>query len=186
VRFKAPKLAQEVVCAYWRKVSLLRESYGTLSLISSVDLDLMSTAICFYLQDPKPHRSFAFNEILDALEYDLQTHKQTSVPSAFPSQGTDGDDVNGTHTFKIVTTGKTLLLCAPGEDDEIRWLGAIRALIARRTESGQVPGKISKARPPPENGKEAEGGSGGSGGLKVKAKRLSGTGHEVPFHSASS
>jgi hypothetical protein len=104
VRFEAPKLAQEVVCSYWRKVNLLRESYGTLSLVSLVDLDLMSMAVCFCLQDPKPHRTFAFNEILDALEYDLQTHKQTSGPSAFPSQGTDGDDVSGTHTFKIVTT----------------------------------------------------------------------------------
>ena len=138
--------------------------------------------VCFYLQDPKPHRSFAFNEILDALEYDLQTHKQISVPSASPSQVTDGDDVNGRHTFKIVTTEKTLLLCAPGEDDEIKWLGAIRALIARRTESGQVPGKVSKARPPPENGKEVEGGSGGSSGLKTKVKRLSGTGGHYDGH----
>jgi hypothetical protein len=94
--------------------------------------------------------------------------------------------VSGTHTFKIVTTGRTLLLCAPGEDDEIKWLGAIRALIARRTESGQVPGKVSKARSPPENGKEVEGGSGGggsgSGGLKIKAKRLSGPGAHHDEH----
>lgn len=132
--------------------------------------------IYFCLQDPKPHRIFAFNEILDALEYDLQTQKQTSVPSISPSQGTDGDDVSGTHTFKIVTTKRTLLLCAPSEDDEIKWLGAIRALIARRTESGQVPGKVSKTRSPPENGREAEGSGGGSSGLKNKVRRLSGSG----------
>ena len=90
--------------------------------------------------------------------------------------------MNGTHTFKIVTTEKTLLLCAPGEDDEIKWLGAIRALIARRTESGQVPGKVSKARAPPENGKEVEGGGGGSSGLKTKVKRLSGTGGHYDGH----
>lgn len=45
-----------------------------------------------------------------------------------------------THTFKIVTTKRNLLLCAPSEDDEIKWLGAIRALIARRSGTGVVPG----------------------------------------------
>ena len=89
--------------------------------------------------------------------------------------------MNAVHTFKIVMTKRTLLLCAPSEDDEIKWLGAIRALIARRTESGQVPGKISKSRfPPQEAGKEGErrqgmGGS-GSGGLRSKVRRLSVTG----------
>ena len=49
--------------------------------------------------------------------------------------------MQSTHTFKIVTTKRTLLLCAPSEDDEIKWMGAIRALIARRTDSGLVPGQ---------------------------------------------
>ena len=111
-----------------------------------------------YIQDTKPHRSFAFNEILDALECELRMHKQMSVPSASPSQGTDGDEVSGRHTFKIVTTKRSLLLCAPSEDEEIKWLGAIRALIARRTESGLVPGRVSKA----DNGS--------------KVRRLSGSG----------
>lgn len=136
-----------MVCAEWRKVNLLREPYGTPFLLVQWTWTIISF---IYLQDPKPHRSFAFNEILDALEYDLQTNKQSSVPSASPSQRADGDEVTGSHAFKIVTTNRTLLLCAPSEDDEIKWLGAIRALIARRTESGQVPGKVSKTRSPPE------------------------------------
>ena len=49
--------------------------------------------VCLSFQDPKPHRSFAFNEILDALEYNLQTHKQTL-------KGVRWDDVNSMYTFK--------------------------------------------------------------------------------------
>jgi hypothetical protein len=44
-----------------------------------------------------------------------------------------------------VTTKRTLLLCAPGEEDEIRWLSAVRALLARR-----------------------DGGSGGGGGTTTR------------------
>ncbi|KAG8990721.1 hypothetical protein FRB90_001639 [Tulasnella sp. 427] len=39
------------------------------------------------------------------------------------------------HTFKIVTPKRPLLLCAPSEEEEIKWLSAVRALIARRTAS---------------------------------------------------
>ncbi|PPQ68645.1 hypothetical protein CVT26_002929 [Gymnopilus dilepis] len=138
--------------------------------------------------DTKPHRQFPFNDILDALEYELPTHKSTSGPSSPPHGSTgDGDDPSR-HTFKIVTTKRTLLLCAPSEDDEIKWLGAIRALITRRAEAGQVPGKVSKSPPSgygahghPE-GSGATGSSlsgsapqsgGGSSGIKSKVRRLS-------------
>ncbi len=113
----------------------------------------------------------------------MHSYKQSSVaPSAAPHSAADAEDVNAAaHTFKIVTTKRTLLLCAPSEDDEIKWLGAIRALIARRMESGQVPGKVSKSRlPPQEAGKEEEPrqgtSSGSSGGLRSKVRRMSGTG----------
>ncbi|KAJ3503707.1 hypothetical protein NLJ89_g8312 [Agrocybe chaxingu] len=55
-----------------------------------------------------------------------------------------GDTQQPTHV-QDVPTKRTLLLCAPTEEDEIKWMGAIRALIARRAESGQVPGKLSKS-----------------------------------------
>lgn len=43
--------------------------------------------------------------------------------------------LNGTkYTFKIVTTKRTFLLCAPSEAEEIKWLSAVRALIARRSQ----------------------------------------------------
>lgn len=37
------------------------------------------------------------------------------------------------HTFKIITAKRPLVLCAPSEEEEIKWMSAVRALIARRT-----------------------------------------------------
>ena len=96
---------------------------------------------------------FPFTEILDALEYELPNRHHhhtaglastTSPPHGMAPSITDGEGMDSaSHTFKIVTTKRNLLLCAPTEDDEIKWLGAIRALIARRSGSGVVPGKTS-------------------------------------------
>ncbi|KAG8890781.1 hypothetical protein FRB98_004826 [Tulasnella sp. 332] len=36
------------------------------------------------------------------------------------------------HTFKIITAKRPLVLCAPSEEEEIKWMSAVRALIARR------------------------------------------------------
>ncbi|KAG5646968.1 hypothetical protein DXG03_001691 [Asterophora parasitica] len=124
--------------------------------------------------DTKPHRQFSFSQILDALEYDLPTNRHNpgslaspmvSLPaSASPSATSEADDPHqGSHTFKIVTTKRTLLLCAPTEEDEIKWLGAVRALIARRSgvPGEQCPdGQSSIAQP-------------GGSGTKGKARRLS-------------
>ncbi|KAF6759884.1 pleckstrin-like protein [Ephemerocybe angulata] len=107
--------------------------------------------------DTKPHRVFPFTEILDALEYELPARHHhhhlhhsagltsSTLPPMHGGASTDAEDGPAAHTFKIVTTKRNLLLCAPTEDDEIKWLGAIRALIARRSGSGVVPGKTPKA-----------------------------------------
>lgn len=114
-------------------------------------------------QDTKPHRSIPLALLLDALEYDLPPHRHNpaspavSPPHHHPSHGTDEHDpAAGTHTFKIVTTKRTLLLCAPSEEEEIKWLSAVRALIARRsvvpgdsaaTVSASVSGAVSGSLP---------------------------------------
>ncbi|KAK7690481.1 hypothetical protein QCA50_005579 [Cerrena zonata] len=102
--------------------------------------------------DTKPHRQIPLSQILDALEYDLPTHRHTpsslvsSPPTSSPQvqNTTIGDKPEGgraqTHTFKVITPKKTLLLCAPSEEEEIKWLSAVRALIARRSGAGVVPG----------------------------------------------
>ena len=89
-------------------------------------------------QDTKMHRQIPLSQILDAFEYDIPP---TTVPPSHVRGGSD--EVDHTllkHTFKIVTTKRTLVLCAPSEDEEIQWLSAVRALIARRSDAGVVPG----------------------------------------------
>ncbi|KAG0706750.1 PH-domain-containing protein [Suillus ampliporus] len=135
--------------------------------------------------DTKPHRQFSFSEILDALEFDMRGHKHIAAippPSTSPlSSSTAPDDSHGHYTFKIVTTKRTLLLCAPSEEEEIKWLSAIRALIARRSGAGVVPGdpsgSVGSAPKPAASGGDAGQGTGGgsasSSGLRHKVRNLS-------------
>ncbi|KAI0322120.1 hypothetical protein OF83DRAFT_1161384 [Amylostereum chailletii] len=79
--------------------------------------------------DTKPHRQIPLTRVLDAFEHDVP-----AGPSSSGAGGSEDESGAGTHTFKIVTMERTLLLCAPSEEEEIRWVSAVRALIARREE----------------------------------------------------
>lgn len=92
--------------------------------------------------------------ILDALEYDLPHHRHTPSVTAAPiaspllaasAAADEAEGAQSTHTFKVVTMKRTLLLCAPSEEEEIKWLSAVRALIARRSGQGVVPGDTAAA-----------------------------------------
>jgi len=104
--------------------------------------------------DTKHHREISVSQILDALEVDLPLTARLpgspSVPPPLPNPSITGaSNVSGSsagggassvdaadtdqHVFKIVTAKRTLLLCAPTEEEEIKWLSVIRALIARRS-----------------------------------------------------
>ncbi|KAF8206159.1 hypothetical protein K438DRAFT_1816686 [Mycena galopus ATCC 62051] len=134
--------------------------------------------------DTKPHRRFPFAEILDALEYDLPANRQNPALMAPPTAAPPvppaaEDEANDAHTFKIVTTKRTLLLCAPSEEDEIKWLGAVRALIARRSGSGVVPGdstKISALGGANDVSPNPSGMSSGGSGLITRVRRPSASG----------
>jgi len=87
--------------------------------------------------------------ILDALDYEVphsvlgtKENRDQSQPPNPTSQA--GAGVVSKHTFKIVTTKRTLVLCAPSEEESIKWLSAVRALIARRSEAGVVPGNTAE------------------------------------------
>ncbi|KAJ3810975.1 pleckstrin-like protein [Lentinula aff. lateritia] len=129
--------------------------------------------------DTKPHRQFPFSDILDALEYDVVSNRLHYPPSVSSPPNLEGGGSEGpstAHTFKIITTKRTLLLCAPTEEDEIKWLGAVRALIARRSLSGDT------AKAPPSGGASNpdtslhSSGFTTSGGIKGKVRRLSASG----------
>ena len=157
-----------MVCPHRRQAGLLRKPHG------------MFLEICYFVlltcpKDTRPHRHFPFSDILDALEYDLPHARQnlgaplTGSPPSISGSG-DQDDTHRAHMFKIVTTKRTLLLCAPSEEDELRWLGAVRALITRRSGSGQLPGDKAKELA------KAQGAEHTSSGLKGKMRRLSTSG----------
>lgn len=80
-------------------------------------------------------------------------HNSSSVASNTQDDRGDGNGEN--YTFKVVTTKRSLLLCAPSEEEEIRWLSTVRALIARRSgrtemASGGSPQQpINPNHPPP-------------------------------------
>jgi len=99
--------------------------------------------------DSKPHREIPLKMILDALDFDVphnllgsKESRDQPQPPSVANQG--GSGVNSKHTFKIVTTKRTLVLCAPSEEESIKWLSAVRALIARRSEAGVVPGNTAE------------------------------------------
>ncbi|KZW02894.1 PH domain-like protein [Exidia glandulosa HHB12029] len=110
--------------------------------------------------DTRPHRVIQLTQIVDALEVDVPfpgaKHGAYSPPPAsvspsgpsvhgfgFPQTQEEGDGASA-HTFKVITPKRTLLLCAPSEEEEIQWMSAIRALIARRSGvSGPAPGEAT-------------------------------------------
>jgi pleckstrin homology domain-containing family A member 1/2 len=67
--------------------------------------------------ETKVHREIPLGDVLDAFEYDVGA--------------LEADE--GGFGFKVVTTGRALVLCAPSEAEEIRWVSAVRALVARRS-----------------------------------------------------
>ncbi|KIJ51431.1 hypothetical protein M422DRAFT_26849 [Sphaerobolus stellatus SS14] len=101
---------------------------------------------CGNHMDTKHQRQIELAQILDAMEYDLPSaHRHPHSPGVIlPAAEELADSTGQMYTFKIITTKRTLLLCAPSEEEEIRWLSAVRALIARRSGYAAV-----SASPPP-------------------------------------
>lgn len=91
-------------------------------------------------------------------EHYRQTSQDSTAsgPGAGELSSTSGQSVNGQHTFKIITTKRSLLLSAPSEEEEIKWLSAVRAVIARRgtapSNATPTPSASTSVSPPPLNG----------------------------------
>lgn len=140
-----------------READLLTQSYGLCHQLYRF-FDPKLTRVC--LQDAKPHREIPISLIIDALDFEVPGHR--NLPISPPSHTHHQAPVNADNvvdptrstTFKIVTTKRTLILCAPSEEEEIKWLSAIRALIARRSEAGVVPGD---SKSPDPSGSAAKG-----------------------------
>jgi hypothetical protein len=102
------------------------------------------------------------SEILDALEFDMQSHKHGGgiPPPVMSTQASVGSPDNRKSS----------------EEEEIKWLSAVRALIARRTGAGVVPGDLSgnqASKPAAGGGEAGQGGATSSSGLRHKVRNLS-------------
>ncbi|GAA5988746.1 hypothetical protein JCM10908_006154 [Rhodotorula pacifica] len=107
--------------------------------------------------DQKFNRQIPLTSVLDAIEYEAPSpssplaQKRSSVaahPGATSPHGgatlgvgggvggaSSGGDSRGLeHAFKIITPKRTYLVCAPSEEDEIKWLAALQCLVARRNQ----------------------------------------------------
>ncbi|CAL1716985.1 unnamed protein product [Somion occarium] len=181
---EAPKV---ILSGYLMKCGSRRHTWHNRWFVLSADKLLY----CRSHMDTKPHRQIPLSQILDALEYDLPAHRHgpssivSSPPASSPHPQSTTFPINGpegaqTHTFKIITPKKTLLLCAPSEEEEIKWLSAVRALIARRSGAGGIPGEngatsvpasSSKSAPPAQGMGGNEAGVSGTSGITVTGKR---------------
>ncbi|TDL25634.1 PH-domain-containing protein [Rickenella mellea] len=132
--------------------------------------------------DTKRQRVIDLSQILDALEYDLPSHPHkmnpghlgpssvSSGPSMSSSMSKSPEDADtSNHTFKIVTTKRSLLLCAPSEEEEIKWLSAVRALIARRSGPATSPAAGASGGNTPKTSLQYTGAGSAPGGSGVTA-----------------
>ncbi|GAA5996052.1 PH domain-containing protein [Rhodotorula paludigena] len=120
--------------------------------------------------DNKFNRQIPLASILDAIEYEAPpkpgasgSSSATGASSSPPSQagGTTSpllspsstsppaqSPLSNAHAFKIITPKRTYLVCAPSEEDEIKWLAALQYLVARRTQQQVGTGGGSAAAAP--------------------------------------
>ncbi|KAJ9476977.1 Carboxylesterase [Pseudozyma hubeiensis] len=93
--------------------------------------------------------------------------------------------------FQIITPKRTFILCAPGEDEEIKWISALKTLITRQR-NGQTPGGGLAVSPTTQGGAfpfgvSQPGGSareGQTGGKVAQGKGGAGTGGTLPTAGA--
>ncbi|PLW08666.1 hypothetical protein PCASD_24945 [Puccinia coronata f. sp. avenae] len=81
-------------------------------------------------------REIPIGRLLDAIEYDQPDSPGAMTgggglagTSATSSAGAAAAPVQEDHLFRIITSERNYLLNAPTEDDEIRWISAIRCLL---------------------------------------------------------
>lgn len=143
----------------WRKRWFYLTSQG-LTYTKSHMVSYLQGALLFTanMQDSRPIRYVPLSAVLDALEFDPDgsgtdvsdsdiddrsesgaTPKPTrqfsmrgkDAPSSAKRPDKPGGSIDE-HLFRIVTAKRTFVLCAPSEEDEIKWLAAFRALLNRQ------------------------------------------------------
>ncbi|BGP42677.1 hypothetical protein JCM10449v2_006689 [Rhodotorula kratochvilovae] len=121
--------------------------------------------------DSKHTRQIPLSSILDAIESPSTPHPSSPSGAPTSSSSSAGQGQGGAatpeNTFKIITPSRTFLVCAPSEEDEIKWLAALQCLVARRTHALTSPPlaaappqpvrRPSQTGPPPAAGRPVHG-----------------------------
>jgi hypothetical protein len=97
-------------------------------------------------QDTRILRHIPLSSVLDALEFRPSSSGSDSdfpEPSPLhpsssqfkkPLPKSQAANEENEHTFRLITAKRTFVLCAPSEEDEIKWLAGFRALLNRERE----------------------------------------------------
>ncbi|KAI5481271.1 pleckstrin-like domain-containing protein [Pseudohyphozyma bogoriensis] len=111
--------------------------------------------------DAKVHRQIPLSSVLDAIE---------NQPAPSPASS---DPNTAQHSFKIITPKRTFLVCAPSEEDEIKWLAALQCLVMRRPSvtSGMPAGVATNVNGGVVVSGAGPGGNGGNGGTGAQMAR---------------
>lgn len=135
-----------------RCARLYQESYGAFP---------QRLPIADALQDTKIHRSIPLTSILDAIDFESEDDSEEErslarLPSDASAPSHSHAHAHGhvhhqktEHTFRVITPKRTFVLCAPTEEDEIKWLAALRALLNR--ERGVAAPTVGASAPAPLN-----------------------------------
>ena len=147
-------MEEEVVLPHITRIDIYQISHGTSAVLPLLLKPLKGKADD---QDSRPLRHIPLSSVLDALDFESgesssdaeDSDNSPSIASSAPTrqfsqlrQGGRSKDGHGhnqvdkphpsdDHTFRIVTAKRTFVLCAPSEEDEIKWLAAFRALLNR-------------------------------------------------------
>ncbi|ORY27865.1 hypothetical protein BCR39DRAFT_536481 [Naematelia encephala] len=78
-----------------------------------------------------PHSRQAYLSSIRRRADDTSTPKKDRATAAQTAAGTGAATE---HIFRLITAKRTYVLCAPSEEDEIKWLAAFRALLNRERE----------------------------------------------------
>ncbi|WVQ96761.1 hypothetical protein IAU59_003868 [Kwoniella sp. CBS 9459] len=83
-----------------------------------------------HLQSTSPPQKQGFHNAMRGRLSSNDTNPASSTPRKIPSSsGGHGEKHGEENTFRLITAKRTYVLCAPSEEDEIKWLAAVRALL---------------------------------------------------------
>lgn len=106
---------------------------------------LWADTVYFRSQDSKAHCCINLDSVLDAMEVVSKSEASEIGESAAIAHQKKAPQ----NSFKIITPKRTYVVCAPSEDDEIKWISSIRVLLSAHRGSPSVTAAPTPPHPTP-------------------------------------